>query len=178
MHINLLPGLLLCWTSWRMRMDEILSWPPTLTWNKEHDASSKGAIEPLEGRKVGKREDSSNDPSKAGHGREDHESTSGIPVGWGKKQGRAYSSVVHMYNSIHCPSYMSLYVHSFYKKKKIITCLFFLVQVCEPPCWLGCYEFIIHFLKHLPQNTLILIVFETWPSDRQQIFKTNVYLSE
>lgn len=61
-------------------------WPPTLTWNKEHDASSEGAIEPLEGGKVGEGEDSRNDAGEARHSREDHESASGVPVGWGHKQ--------------------------------------------------------------------------------------------
>ena len=35
---------------------------------------------------MGKGEDSCDDASKARHGREDHESTSGIPVGWEVKQ--------------------------------------------------------------------------------------------
>lgn len=62
---------------------------PWLTWNKEHDPSSKWAVEPLKSREVGKGEDSRDDASKARHGREDHESTSGIPVGWGgAEQGR------------------------------------------------------------------------------------------
>lgn len=56
-----------------------------LTWNKEHDASGKGAVEPLEGGEVGKGEDSCDDASEAGHGGEDHESTSGVPVGYGQK---------------------------------------------------------------------------------------------
>lgn len=63
-----------------------------LTWNKEHDASSKRAVEPLKGREVGKGEDSCDDASKAWHGREDHEGASGVPVGWGVKQGRESTS--------------------------------------------------------------------------------------
>lgn len=74
----------LAWAS----LDELYSWLPPLTWNKEHDSSSKGAIEPLKGWKVGKGKDSSNDSSEAWHGREDHEGTSCIPVGWRAKQGR------------------------------------------------------------------------------------------
>lgn len=56
-----------------------------LTWNKEHDAGSEGAVEPLEGGEVGEGEDSCDDASEARHGREDHESTSGVPVGYGRK---------------------------------------------------------------------------------------------
>ena len=67
----------------------VLFW---LTWNKEHDPSSKGAVEPLESREVGKGEDSCDNTSKAWHGGEDHESTSGIPVSWGgAKQGREHT---------------------------------------------------------------------------------------
>lgn len=51
-----------------------------LTWNKEHDACSKWAIEPLKSGEVSKGEDSRDDASKAGHGGKDHESSSGIPV--------------------------------------------------------------------------------------------------
>ena len=54
-----------------------------LTGHKEHDPSSKWAVEPLKGWEVGKGEDARNDAGKAWHGREDHESTGGIPVGWG-----------------------------------------------------------------------------------------------
>lgn len=71
------------------------SWQPRLTWNKEHDASSEWAVEPLEGGEVGKGEDSCDDASKAWHGREDHESASGIPVGWGVKRGREHK---HMHS--------------------------------------------------------------------------------
>lgn len=67
----------------------VLSW---LTWNKEHDPSSKGAVEPLKSGEVGKGEDPCDDASEAWHGGEDHESTCGIPVSWwGAKQGREHT---------------------------------------------------------------------------------------
>lgn len=80
-------------TKWRFRYMchhvAVLSW---LTWNKEHGPRSKGAVEPLKSREVGKGEDSCDDASEAWHGGEDHESPSGIPVSWGgAKQGREHT---------------------------------------------------------------------------------------
>lgn len=84
-----------------------------LTWNKEHDPSSKRAVEPLKGREVGEGEDSCDDASKARHGREDHKSTSGVPVGWGgvqRRNGKGYKSTC-MCIKIHLTAYFRLDKH-------------------------------------------------------------------